>query len=130
CLINHESGSYNTGVGTFVLSDNTSGTHNTALGVNAQQYNNSSYNIAVGFQALRYTKGERNVAIGNLAMGTANFSTAQENVAIGDSASFNNGSSYTTAVGIGALKNNLDVSDGNTAIGYHSLFSTNQRRNT
>ncbi len=76
------------------------GTGNTAIGVQAMQYNAGSENVGIGHWTMLYNGGNYNVAIG------------------GSNLFANSGASYNTAIGYLSLKNN--TIDGNTAVGYES----------
>jgi len=114
-------GSYNLGIGSGVLSNNTTGYRNTGIGIYALQNNTSGQgNTATGQNSLTTnTSGERNVATGmrSMALNTSGFA----NVAVGFDALFGNTTAdHNTAVGLDALY----YSNGshNTAVGDSTLW--------
>jgi trimeric autotransporter adhesin len=122
------------------LFSNTTGTQNTASGVNALYANTTaSNNTASGYQALRFnTTGTENTANGVSALysnTTGSYNTASgvnalrsnttgtENTASGVLALYNNTTgSYNTASGLSALFSNTTGSS-NVASGYQALYS-------
>jgi hypothetical protein len=98
--------SYNTGVGLYTLSANTTGAYNTATGFQSLHANTTGYlNMANGYEALAYN------------------TTGNENTANGASALYsNNTGSYNTANGSAALAFNTTGVD-NTANGAYALYS-------
>lgn len=105
---------YNAGV-------NTTGTHNTAVGVSALQTNSSgNYNSALGFNALTAnTTANFNTGVGYTALATN--STGAGNTAVGfQSLQANTTSSYNTAVGYQAAYANT-TADNLVAIGRESM---------
>lgn len=94
----------NTAVGTFALSQNTSGTNLTAFGYSALRNNTTGGNsVAVGWNAdLQETTGVQNDAFGHDALNCN--TTGGANVAMGEGAAFGNGSSCTPSdiVALGA----------------------------
>ena len=125
------SGSYNTAEGVQALFYNTTGGGNTANGGFALFYNTSGYyNTAYGYQALVLnTIGFQNTANGVAALG--NNTSGYYNTAIGVQALGYNTSGWdNTAIGDQALFYNT-TGDGNTAIGYAALeLNTNGFQNT
>ena len=114
-----------------MLSENTTGSDNTAVGGGALAQNNGSDNTAVGgstlssntsgggstavgFAALQRSIGSDNTAVGFLALSTN--VEGESNTAIGTFAFSSGGGSENTAVGAGALPNVLG--NFNTAIGW------------
>ncbi len=103
----------NTAIGDHAMQFTSSGARNVAIGYGALSSNSSttgtgSNNISIGANSLRFnTSGRANLAIGNAALGKS--TTSADNIAIGDSASYN----YTGAV------------VGNIAIGTKALFADN-----
>lgn len=97
------SGSSNTGIGSYALYSNSTGSSNTALGNSPLWKNTSgSYNTAVGYVANGYnTTGNWNAALGYEAFST------------------NTTGSSNTAVGAFSLSSNVS-GNGNTAVGYNS----------
>ena len=91
-----------------------------------------NYNTAIGYQAMQDTGTanlsvtQRNTAVGYKALnsaGSAVAGTVTDNVAIGnESMSLNTGGEYNVAIGVGALKDGVDV-DSHVAIGYQALES-------
>jgi hypothetical protein len=125
-------GTGDTGVGWRSLFSNTTGNFNTGVGVGALVLNNADSNTAVGAAALLLNStGSNNTALGTGALAN---NTVDDNTAIGFSALSSNTIGGTletvmgfdvgpnTAVGWGALENNVDAS-ANTAVGYNALHS-------
>jgi hypothetical protein len=126
-------GAGNTGFGWFTLSSDSTGSFNTAVGGGALALSNGDSNTAVGAAALLLnTTGSENTAVGTDALVN---NTVDENTATGFSALFANTTGGTletsvlgfalgpnTAVGSGALENNVDAS-ANTAVGYNALHN-------
>ncbi len=129
--------SFNTGIGSFALSNITTGASNTAVGYTAGANITTGYkNVAIGLESL-YTNGvgSNNVAIGSGAARTN--STGNEIVAIGAEALYNNTATGNTAVGFGSMIMNStgvrntsfgsrtlienETGDWNTAVGYYAL---------
>jgi len=98
------------------------GNDNTAIGVQALQWNNSaSRNVAIGRYALEWcTQGDNNVAAGWGALG-ASTTPGMGCVAIGSLALRNNAQSFNTAVGFESGINN-STGEGITAIGFKTLW--------
>ena len=98
-LTNNTSGNNNTAAGSFALFSNTSGDGNTATGSGALYNNNGSGNTATGAGALYYNTSSNNTATGAGALGRTT-----------DGAS-------NTATGSGALDSNT-TGNRNTAVGF------------
>jgi hypothetical protein len=128
------SGAGNTGLGWYALFSDTTGSFNTAVGGGALDLSNGDSNTAVGAAALLLNStGNNNTAVGTDALVN---NTVDDNTATGFFALFANTTGGTletgvlgffdigpnTAVGSGALENNLDAS-ANTAVGYNALNS-------
>jgi len=130
----------NTGYGFKALDLNTTGSYNTALGVQTLYFNANgsdigSYNTAIGHQALMNNLGNvANTATGYQALfnNTTGFNTATgyqalynggggSNTATGAQTLFNGGGNSNTAIGSKALYNNS--ASYNTASGYEALYS-------
>jgi trimeric autotransporter adhesin len=80
-MFNYHSGNYNTAIGAFALTANTTGAENTAVGYLALTANTTgASNTAVGYQALdANTTGTQNTAVGVAALTactTGNYNTA------------------------------------------------------
>jgi hypothetical protein len=115
---------------------NTTGTQNTAVGMQAMISNTTgNYNVAIGGQdSTTYpalyanTTGASNVAVGNGSLGKN--TTGGSNTAVGYQAAYTqtNGT-YNVALGQQALYTNSGYSY-NTAIGYQALYATSQNYNT
>ena len=132
-LINNTTGIGNTALGWRSLFFNADGSFNTGVGGGALALNNGTSNTAVGAAALLLnTTGSNNTAIGTDALVN---NTVDDNTAVGFfalSANTIGGTLETsvvgfdlgpnTAVGSGALENNVDGS-ANTAVGYNALNS-------
>ncbi|MCC8146150.1 MAG: tail fiber domain-containing protein, partial [Bacteroidales bacterium] len=95
----YEDGKYNASFGYKSLIYTSTGTGNSAFGVQALQFGTGAENTAVGHWALMYNLGSCNVAIGASSLS-------------------NSKGSYNTAIGQASLQRN--TVDGNTAIGYMS----------
>jgi trimeric autotransporter adhesin len=133
-LINDTSGAGNSAFGWRALFSDTDGSFNTAVGGGALIFNNGSSNTAVGAAALLLNStGSNNTAVGTDALVN---NTVDDNTAVGFFALQANTTGGTletgvfglfdigpnTAVGSGALENNVDGS-ANTAVGYNALHS-------
>ncbi len=111
----------NTAVGSFALTNNSTGENNTAIGNNAMAANlHGNGNIALGYSALNLTQNPTtDIAIGNSAL--QNDNGLGSNIAIGyeamQSASPSNG--FDIALGNGALAK--DVGGQNLALGHSAL---------
>jgi len=121
-LTNNTSGGDNTAVGSFALFNNTTGNSNTATGSGALYNNNGGNNTAMGTNALHTnTGGGNNTATGNTAM--VFNTTGNSNTATGASALVSNTTgSDNTAVGTIALDNNT-TGNSNTAVGSFAGFA-------
>lgn len=113
---------FNTFIGSYAGTNNTSGYLNVALGSFALQGNRTgALNTAVGSNALFFNfGGSSNTAIGasTLSSNVGGF----DNTAVGKSALTNNLSgNFNTAVGSNALFTSSIASD-NTAVGYNALY--------
>jgi hypothetical protein len=130
----NNTGDLNTAIGTYALTNNSSGIRNTAIG-NTSLVSNStgSYNTAIGKSALYYnTTGSSNTSFGHRAL--LNNTTGTDNVAIGDEALYSNvANNSSIAIGRKAMyyANNTStgVSTYNTAIGYESLMGSSTAAN-
>src|SRR5215475_13897604 len=115
-LFSDSTGSFNTGVGGGALVLN-NGSSNTAVGAAALLLNSAgSNNTAVGTDALVNNTVGDNTAVGFFALQANTIGGTLETSVIG----FDIGPN--TAVGSGALENNLDAS-ANVAVGYNALNS-------
>ena len=113
---------FNTFIGTYSGSSNTTGYLNVSLGAYALQANgNGALNTAVGANALfSNVNGSSNTGIGANAL-SANLG-GLDNTAVGKTAlSANLTGNYNTGLGSNALFSNSASSD-NTAVGYNALF--------
>jgi hypothetical protein len=110
--------SFNTAVGAGALLENTDGDNNTALGSSALRLNFSGHhNTAVGSGALYVSQGSKNTAVGSNALYVNQFSTANENTAVGYNCLRNNKHGINnTAVGSNALSTNANGAN-NIAVG-------------
>lgn len=121
-------GSGNTAIGVASLQSETTATDNTAIGAQTLKHNTAAaYNTAIGSHAMWLNEGgTSNIAIGVNAMRIANYQDAtftnSQNVAVGNSALFNNRGIYNTAVGDASTNANT-TGVWNTAIGHASLMS-------
>ncbi len=126
-LSQNTSGDYNIAIGQTVLYYNTTGGYNIAIG-SSTLYNNISggSNIAIGSDALGgNTGGNNNVAIGNSSL--LNCKTASNNVAIGINAAGGVTGNRNVCIGVGAGQN-LSDSANNTIIG--SIFGSSSLNGT
>jgi trimeric autotransporter adhesin len=108
------------GIGSYTLTQNTSGNDNLALGEYALNKNTSgNNNIGIGNRALNLnTIGSTNIGLGNNAL-TTNLSGGQ-NIAVGFNAlRFNSSGSSNVSMGSYSLENNT-VGYRNTALGFSS----------
>ena len=127
-LLSNTTGSGNTALGKNSLYANTTGDDNIAIGRNAlYQSDTGGGNIAIGYQAMYYQNGINygNTAVGYQAMVGTNSASNYHNTAIGYRAlnragNNSNNAGQNTAVGSGALENNV-TGFGNTAIGANAL---------
>jgi len=125
-------GNYNTGVGAFVLYQNTTGYYNTATGAGALEQNTTgSNNTAVGFGALSsnivgdnsaLSSGSNNTASGSYALHRntigINNTTSGTYSLLSNTTGYNN-----TASGYGSLQENTQGNN-NTGIGVEALINT------
>ena len=127
-LKSNTTGSGNTAIGENTLYSNTRGDDNIAIGKNAlYQSDTGGGNIAIGYQAMYYQNdiNTGNTAVGYQAMVGTNSASNYHNTAIGYRAlnragNNSNNAGQNTAVGSGALENNV-TGFGNTAIGANAL---------
>jgi hypothetical protein len=130
-LATNTTGGNNSAAGYNALEKNTTGFNNTATGAQAMQNTTTgAYNTALGSTALlSNTTGSSNTAVGEKAM--QGNTTGGSNTALGSGALQNStNGNYNTAVGFQTLYSATSFSDGNTAVGYKSLFSTTGSENT
>lgn len=130
------SGNFNTAIGNYALTSNTTGRRQTAIGANALYTNTTgfyntavgpfalysnltgNYNTAIGVQALQYSTGSDNTAIGNGAL--TSLTTGDDNVAIGDRAiGVSTGVNRTIAIGTQAGQQH--TGNDSVAIGHQAL---------
>jgi hypothetical protein len=131
-LLSNTTGKFNTGVGAGTLLLNTTAEQNTATGVGALfSHSTGNGNTANGaFALFSDTTGQLNTAVGAGAL----FSNVggpfpgSFNTAIGSSALFSNTGGDNTAIGSGALGDNVDGND-NTAVGLEALGSNTSGSN-
>lgn len=115
---NPATNTYNTGVGNYVLWNNTTGTENTAMGGSALSLNTSGRgNTAVGQSVLAFnTSGILNSAVGASALHKNR--EGRYNLAVGADALYNKTTgNNNTAIGYGAGHGNITGS-GNVFLGY------------
>lgn len=115
-------GSADTAVGFFALSNNTTGAENTAVGAYAlSQTTTASYNTAVGYQALpANTTGAGNTAVGAQALQVSQ--TAGDNTALGIYAlNLNTTGHENTAAGGDSMASN-QTGTYNAAVGWATLY--------
>ncbi|PHN02898.1 tail fiber domain-containing protein [Flavilitoribacter nigricans] len=120
----------NTFLGFWAGHENTTGTMNTGIGVDALKSNiNGWMNTAIGHHALSLNQSNDNTAVGHLALSFNG--VGKENTATGSNALVNNrNGDGNTATGFSALKSNSSGYD-NTAIGANAMFNgSTGNRNT
>jgi|GEM_PF-496299 len=89
-MYSNTTGRYNTAIGFTSLWNNNTGEMNTSIGTFALATNQSGIsNTAIGHQSLYKNFGDRNTAIGKDALNSILTTTGSGNVAIGNSAGFN-----------------------------------------
>jgi len=122
-LSNNTTGSYNTALGFQALKSNTTSSYNTAVGYQAG-YSNTTVGgaiTAVGYKAGYATAGGSVDAFGYSAL-AAN-TTGANNVSFGFASMLTNlTGSNNTAMGVSALQSNTTASN-NTAVGYQALYA-------
>lgn len=121
----NSTGTHNVAVGTNAMLTNTSGNENTALGVNALRGAASATgngNTAIGYNAmLNVSSGFQNVAVGHFAL--AGNTTGHYNVAVGAGAlDQNTTGNRNVAVGFWAARS-TSTGRGNIAVGNRALYS-------
>jgi hypothetical protein len=125
-LISNTSGTSNTGIGYQSLYKNTTANNNTALGFQALYDNTTAANnTAVGYLSLADTTAANNTAIGYQSLGSN--TTGTNNTAVGqDAGNTNQTGQYNTYIGAGADANASNYSN-STALGYGAtITSSNQ----
>ena len=132
-------GFWDTALGAQALHNATTGSFNTAVGLNALYFNNGNNNVAVGSQTLQQNlTGGSNVGVGLQALYSN--SSGNMNTAVGHQALMSNGESGNTAIGYQALIGNTsghfktgvgfqaassgDTNTWNTAVGYQADLSS------
>jgi hypothetical protein len=116
-------GNRNVGFGWASLRYRENGFGNTAIGIQALEYNTGSENIAIGEYALNINTGHQNVAIGN---NTLLGGSGQQNIAIGHHTLKNNTTgSFNTAIGSYSMHTS-SLSGGNVAVGYQTLYTNTE----
>jgi trimeric autotransporter adhesin len=139
----YANGISNTGVGSWALYSNTTGSYNTAMGFEPMLYfSEGEYNTAIGYKSMIggifNCTGYQNTSCGANALST--LTTGYNNCAIGYVAALYTGSGYdNTATGVASLYynqiGNNNTADGrealrdnttsnNTAVGYHASQTT------
>ena len=113
-------GFWDTAIGAQALHNATTGSFNTAVGLNALYFNNGNNNVAVGSQTLQQNlTGGSNVGVGLQAL--YNNSSGNMNTAVGHQALFGANDFNNTAVGFRALASN--PTNLNTAVGSGAMAS-------
>jgi Tfp pilus assembly protein PilV len=122
------SGAFNSAFGDSALAFNTTGTENTAVGVNALLANAFGVrNTGVGSSTLLYNNGSFNTALGSGALMTN--ATGNDNTALGlASMAYATSGSSNTAVGIYSLY--TTSGSNNAALGTRALYRTSGSSNT
>ena len=121
-LFHLSTGSFNTALGVNSMWLNNTGNNNTAVGDSALKRNTSgNNNTATGIQALFNNQtANNNTADGNVALFSN--TTGTQNTATGTGALFSNTTGgFNTATGLNALRNNNG--DDNVAVGWQALFN-------
>ena len=119
-------GSYNSAMGSFALSSNTTGYENSAMGYSALKSNTTGFdNSAIGSSALySNTTGYHNSAIGYSALYSN--TEGSNNSAMGSFALYSNTAGYrNSAMGYYVLSSNTTGSN-NSAMGYYALSSNTE----
>ena len=129
------------------MRNNTSGSHNTALGQDTLYNSNGSYNTALGWYSMNAnTSGEYNTAVGanslySLTEGSHNVAVGYEslkylgssnsyNTAVGDYSQYNTTwGQYNTSIGYDSLRDN-DGGSYNVAVGYRSNYDETSRHSS
>ena len=111
----------NIAIGTNALSSSSEGIANIAIGTNALSSGDAFLeNIGIGYNALAISTANDNLAVGHFAL--FENTSGEGNTAVGNAASFSNSTGENnSAFGTNALASNLTGS-GNTAIGYYALL--------
>ena len=121
-LTNNTSGPDNTAVGSFALFSNTTGISNTATGSGALYFNTGGgNNTAMGAIALHNNTGGNNTAAGTFAM--VFNTTGNDNTAMGVSALVNNTTGSDNAAMGGVALDNNTTGNRNTAVGTFAGFA-------
>jgi len=115
----------NFAIGSYALSNNTSGFNNMAIGYQSMQNNDTnSYNTAIGFQSLQNSgaSSDSNTAVGYQSLQNAGAHSGA-NTAVGFLSLQNAGANSTlnTAIGASALSHSGFASQNNTAVGAYAL---------
>lgn len=120
-MTSNTTGSYSTAVGYHALSDNLTGHYNTAVGFRALESNTTGhYNTAVGQGSFdSNTDGDYNTAVGQSSLG--NSTTGNRNTAIGQGTLASGDGSYNTAIGQSAGNN---AATEGTSLGYDATTGT------
>lgn len=120
-------GSYNVGVGSEALKENTIGKHNTGIGYTSMESNTDGIqNTALGSGSLNSnTNGSNNTSIGSSSL---NFNTeGQNNVSVGAFANYNNTiGGENVAIGYQSLNSNK-ANLGSTAVGLQAMLYADDR---
>lgn len=122
-LSNNISGGFNSALGFRALFSNTTGSYNSALGINALYFNTTGINnVSIGVSSLVYnTTGNNNSALGTYSLYSNTI--GYENSAMGFSAiGANTSGKNNSAVGYNALRNNTTGAN-NTAIGHSAGYN-------
>jgi hypothetical protein len=139
----YQNGVNNTGVGSRVLTLNTTGSNNTAMGWGSMMYLlEGDFNTAIGYESMRgafsNNTGYQNTSCG--AMALASVTSGYNNCAIGHMAMIVNSSGFdNTSTGVASLYSNItgnnntatgrealrdNTTSNNTAVGYHASQTT------
>lgn len=118
---NNTTGTHNSAIGNQALGLNTSGNNNVAIGQQSLFKSNGSNNVGIGLNAAKEnTTGSKSIAIGNYS--NFNNQTGTDNVSIGDEAGRGAGSASTSGnIFLGSRAGKSAETDGNVAIGRDAL---------
>lgn len=120
---NNSSGTHNNAIGNQAMNFNTTGSNNTVMGQQALFKSNGSNNVAIGLNSAKEnTNGSKNITIGNFA----NFTNQSgiDNVIIGDEAG--RGATLNSRSGnvlLGSRSGKNTETEGNIALGRDALAS-------
>ena len=122
------SGSSNTALGAYAMSDALSVTNNVAIGVRALQASSSNYSVGIGSYVLSLSDGDYNTGVGYGSLANA---LGSYNTTLGyNTLSSAQASRFNTAIGYRAMTNSSEPGEGNVAVGAQALLRTTTGKNT